>query len=100
MDDLIVLVLELDEVHALRELGNVVGFLVDVIKSLELSAHHVDHVDFGDAVTMTDLKSGGHWVGEDAEVFGRGLGRQAQAEEKKENEEGKVFHNGFNSKVR
>lgn len=87
VDDLVVRILELDEVHALGKFGDVVGLLFDEVKSFYLTAYHIDDVDLGNAVAVADLEGGGNRVWENAEVFGGGLGREAQAEgEKKEKE--------------
>lgn len=87
VDDLVVRVFELYEVHALGEFGDVVGLLIGVIKGFDFAADHVDYVDLGDPFAVADFESRGDGVGEDAEVFGRGLGREAQAEEQKKERE-------------
>ncbi len=83
MNHIIVSILKLNEVHALRQIGDVVLFLHTKVEGLHLAANHIDDEYILHTIAVADLESRGNRVRKNPEVFGNRLGGEAQAKAEK-----------------
>jgi hypothetical protein len=89
---LVILIPQLDQVHALGKVADVVRLLGSVFEFPDLPAHHIDYADARNTLAVTDFKLISYGVGKDTKVFYRMLRGQTEGEKKEDAREKYVLH--------